>query len=327
MANATSPTTFDQIAPTFNDFLMGICFEACTMALFSSGKRILDILAESKRPPFLPSLIFLFNLAAMMNIFVLYKSYVVTGRNRIYGVVATVAFLYRIGWTIADLILTGGSWDPVAQACNYNYNGLTGFHYTIADIACDLVATAGSVAMFLKPANSLLSFQSMWFQLVKENVLRSVVTMLINPFVMYMNLTCKDYLVMNVVYTVQNYTYVRMMNLEILFKDLRDEVYNESKVPKINLFNGSKKALNSLQSANQSGNSRTDRTSDTVAVGAKNRYSVNSFNSASHNGATSNAGAAKVTCYCEKCSKAVGAMDNFCRNCGHAISQRVAGPR
>ncbi|ORY41739.1 hypothetical protein BCR33DRAFT_718860, partial [Rhizoclosmatium globosum] len=103
------------------------------------------------------------------NVFILYKSYIVTDKSQVYLVVAILAFLYRIAWTIADLVWTGGSWDPVANVCNYNYSELAGFHYTIADIICDVVATAGSVTMFLKPENRALEYQSLWFQLMKEN--------------------------------------------------------------------------------------------------------------------------------------------------------------
>ncbi|KAJ3070505.1 hypothetical protein HDU98_006496 [Podochytrium sp. JEL0797] len=92
-----------------------------------------------------------------------------------------------------------------------------GFHDTIANIICDVVATAGAVTMFLKPANRVLAFKSLWFQLVKENVLRTTISMIVNPLVMVANKNITDMDLMNLVYTLQNYTYIRLMNLELYF--------------------------------------------------------------------------------------------------------------
>ncbi|KAJ3295351.1 hypothetical protein HDU79_009405 [Rhizoclosmatium sp. JEL0117] len=263
------PLTILQIITVpLNSFLMGICFEACTVAFFKSSKQLIDILQDRTESPFLTSLIVLFNLGAMIsfifsiliwipltestcvpvdwfsvfiwhfyfivfNIFVLYKSYIVTDKSQVYLVVAILAFFYRIAWTIVDLMWTGGSWDPIAGVCNYYYSEVTGFHYTIADIICDVVATAGSVTMFLKPENRALEYQSLWFQLMKENVLRSVITLMVNPVVVVMNNAHLDANTMTLVYTAQNYTYVRMMNLEMYFKDQRNSVMLQSRVSNV----------------------------------------------------------------------------------------------
>ncbi|KAI9349567.1 hypothetical protein BDR26DRAFT_628558 [Obelidium mucronatum] len=252
------PTTLSLIVVPLNAFLMGICFEACTSALLISGYRLYQILAAQtrKESPFMTLLIVIFNAGAMLsfimsvvvflpltehncigvdwfsnfiwhvyfvtfNIFVLYKSYIVTDRNTVYAVAASLAFLYRIAWTIPDLVWTGGIWDSEKQECNYHFSHLAGFHYTIADIICDVVATAGAVTMFLRPENRSLGFSSLWIQLVKENVIRSVVTLIVNPIVMYMNLAHLDSDTMTLVYMSQNYVYVRMLNLELYFKEAR----------------------------------------------------------------------------------------------------------
>ncbi|ORY41742.1 hypothetical protein BCR33DRAFT_739723 [Rhizoclosmatium globosum] len=209
MTNSDAPvnqTALQLIAVPLNSFLMGICFEACTIGFFTSGARLLDILYAKKKTesPFLTLLIVMFNLGAMISlvvsvltwiplsettcvpvdflsniawhfyfivfdVFILYKSYIVTDKNAIYLWIASLSFLYRISWTIPDLMWTGGTWDPATETCIYNYNALTGFHYTIADILCDVVATAGAVTMFMKPENRSLEFRSLWFQLMKEN--------------------------------------------------------------------------------------------------------------------------------------------------------------
>ncbi|KAJ3105922.1 hypothetical protein HK100_003798 [Physocladia obscura] len=147
--------------------------------------------------------------------FILYKSVIVMEYNRVYAFGCVIAFFYRIGWTIDDLIKTGGLWDSENLTCSYVANSLAGFHYTIADIVCDVIASIGAVTMFLKPENRELSLYNLWYYLAKENVLRSVITMIINPFVMWANYNTTDYNYLAIAYCVQNYVYIRLMNMEV----------------------------------------------------------------------------------------------------------------
>ncbi|KAI8607415.1 hypothetical protein BC830DRAFT_1158857 [Chytriomyces sp. MP71] len=49
--------------------------------------------------------------------------------------------LNSVAWGIADIILSGGFYDPILQLCDYSQNDLTGYGTVLADIACDLTAT------------------------------------------------------------------------------------------------------------------------------------------------------------------------------------------
>ncbi|KAJ3097939.1 hypothetical protein HK100_005220, partial [Physocladia obscura] len=102
------------------------------------------------------------------NAFILYKSAIVVEFNRVYVAVAVLGFLYRIAWTVVDLVLTQGVWDPVEGTCTYESSAISGYNYTLADILCDVVATVAAVFMFFKPENRNLKF-SLWYHLAKEN--------------------------------------------------------------------------------------------------------------------------------------------------------------
>ncbi|ORY43748.1 hypothetical protein BCR33DRAFT_717398 [Rhizoclosmatium globosum] len=142
------------------------------------------------------------------DIFILYKSFIVVDKNKLYLALASMVLLYRIGWSIVGLIKSGGYWDDAEQACNYHQDSSSGFQYTLTDILCDLLATIASVVMLCKPENRLLTFESLWLLLVKENALRSFITLIINA--------------------VQNYCFIRLLNLELYYKAHREEKLAES---------------------------------------------------------------------------------------------------
>ncbi|KAI9349641.1 hypothetical protein BDR26DRAFT_1004039 [Obelidium mucronatum] len=119
---------------------------------------------------------------------------------------------------LIDLAWTGGRWDVESLSCEYHQNPLSAFQYTLGDISCDTVATLGALTAFLRPENRVLSWGSLWFQLLKENVFRSVFTLFVNSISMYVDHVGVDPYVLWIVYSIQDYTYARLMNYELTYK-------------------------------------------------------------------------------------------------------------
>ncbi|KAJ3067357.1 hypothetical protein HDU98_009400 [Podochytrium sp. JEL0797] len=100
MTNATTVPAqqfmYDMIALPFNFYISGVILEANTAWV------------------------------AQFDAYILYKSYLVTGRNRIFD------------------------WDPIAQA-SYPYTDVwTNFNFTVADIVCDLMVAVAELKIRLK---------------------------------------------------------------------------------------------------------------------------------------------------------------------------------
>ncbi|KAI8825507.1 hypothetical protein BJ741DRAFT_632030 [Chytriomyces cf. hyalinus JEL632] len=119
----------------------------------------------------------------------------------------TLVLLYRLGSSIADLILTYAAWDASPQACLFYQNQETLRHYIFADIACDVLATVGSLALLVSGSAGGLS--SSVGQLLIEN---------------------GDYLVrfdnLSLTWMIQNYILMHLVNMEHVYKKRRQERYN-----------------------------------------------------------------------------------------------------
>ncbi|KAJ3262974.1 hypothetical protein HDU77_011545 [Chytriomyces hyalinus] len=158
----------------------------------------------------------------VFDLFILVKTHTTTRENKIFFSLMTAVLLYRLGSSIADLILTYAEWDTSLEACMFHQNQDTMRHYTFADISCDVLATVGSLALLVSGRAGGLS--SLVGQLLIENVARSGLTLALNGAVMYVAAMSFDDL--SLTWMIQNYILLQLMNMEHIYKKRRQERYN-----------------------------------------------------------------------------------------------------
>ncbi|ORY48204.1 hypothetical protein BCR33DRAFT_714608 [Rhizoclosmatium globosum] len=252
----------DTISTPVNFFLMGLCVEVSFAALLDLTPRLVTAISQTRNWKELPVLlIFLIsiNLCLILNnffdmpawfpefmtqdgcvginfidnllwhiffvlfdTFILWKSWIVTDKNRLYLAACIVAMGFRLSTGILDLVWTTAYWDSQV-GCVYNQSDFSTMLYTAADAVCDAIATLGALTMFLKSdLGGLLSFETLWFRLLKENVFRSGLTLIICSIVMFMSRS--PLVPLNILYmsfSAQQYIYIRLANLELHYKDER----------------------------------------------------------------------------------------------------------
>ncbi|ORY47043.1 hypothetical protein BCR33DRAFT_715415 [Rhizoclosmatium globosum] len=153
----------------------------------------------------------------------LYKSYIVTHQNKFFGICSILILVFRLGWSVTDAIWATGSWDYTQGVCIFNENATSGLFYTIADISADVIATAGAVIMFFLSGSYKLGLRSVSYLIARENILRSSVVLLFESFFLYATLVWKDAGAFQVLFTVQNLVYIFLMNMELVWKTVRDQ--------------------------------------------------------------------------------------------------------
>ncbi|KAI8613457.1 hypothetical protein BC830DRAFT_475144 [Chytriomyces sp. MP71] len=235
-----------------NCFIYGICAEASFRGMIQSGPElVLHLRGEEPGSVFLVATLFAFNTFAFLNMamflpvqnllehdcvslnkaalftwhvfmiifdgFVMFKSYVCVRKNFYYKIICILAFLYRVGLGIADLTVTGGVWNPVNKTCDYETNGLVGFHYTIADIICDVFATVAAVIMLIQNMAGLTSAASVFKEVMSENVFRSVFVLVVNAIILYFFLYPNNLDLVYSAWGMQNYVYICLMNMELSY--------------------------------------------------------------------------------------------------------------
>ncbi|KAI8829387.1 hypothetical protein BJ741DRAFT_623234 [Chytriomyces cf. hyalinus JEL632] len=154
----------------------------------------------------------------LFDAFILVKTYSTTRESKIFLILLSLVLLYRLGSTIADFTLTYAEWDDSIQACQFYQNQDTLRHYTIADIMCDVLATAGSVALLI--SGRVGGMSNLAGQLLIENVVRSGLTLALNVAVVHMasspDTSIED---LSLAWTVQSYILQQLMNMEHLYSE------------------------------------------------------------------------------------------------------------
>ncbi|KAJ3077232.1 hypothetical protein HDU98_006419 [Podochytrium sp. JEL0797] len=114
------------------------------------------------------------------DIFLLYKTFVVSeGDLKVYRIGA-VLLLFRVAWAIWDICVSRGSWDPVALHCDFSQDLTSVTIYTATDILIATVCTAFS----LLNIDTTAPFHS----LLKDNTLRCLCTITITSYLLYTTL-------------------------------------------------------------------------------------------------------------------------------------------
>ncbi|ORY41717.1 hypothetical protein BCR33DRAFT_718838 [Rhizoclosmatium globosum] len=166
------------------------------------------------------------------DLYILIKASTVANNNQLFRVIAVLAFLYRLGWTVMDMIWVYGAWNPVLNICEFHNAPLSGFHYTIADIICDFVSSFVVLAVYFhrKRNDPEDTGATLWSLLAKENTIRSLLSMVVNVIILWANLNVNDMSILFIFYGLQNYAYIQLMNLELHWKKVREEFMYDSTV-------------------------------------------------------------------------------------------------
>ncbi|KAJ3223937.1 hypothetical protein HDU81_008830 [Chytriomyces hyalinus] len=158
--------------------------------------------------------------------FLLYKTYAVSNRNRIVLAVGVLILAHRVMWSVWDIAKSGGVYDAETDTCYYYQYPFVGFAYNVADLIIDVFCTIVSIG-----ANwnyLFTSFGKLAEVLAKENILRSVLVLSINSYVMYVNLHVEDLMTVMVSSMLQNYIYTRAVNAELFWVEERRSAIEKS---------------------------------------------------------------------------------------------------
>ncbi|KAJ3012323.1 UNVERIFIED_CONTAM: hypothetical protein HDU68_001262 [Siphonaria sp. JEL0065] len=163
---------------------------------------------------------------------IVFKSIIATRKNTVFFVLGSLALMNRVGWGIADVALTGGGgeWDAETSTCTVSGDhSIAGPQHPIADIIIDVLSSIGAVAMFFKTGAYLLPAQSLFYHLVKENVFRSLIILVTNSVLAYINsLQTIPFDVMLMIWASGNIVVFYLMNLELYWKAVRSNTNNST---------------------------------------------------------------------------------------------------
>ncbi|ORY47428.1 hypothetical protein BCR33DRAFT_715143, partial [Rhizoclosmatium globosum] len=158
----------------------------------------------------------------LFDFFMLYKSWAVTEFNAFYGGISALLTLYRFVWAVIDMCWSQGQWNQ--NNCWVFVNPTSNLQYTLADVLTDSVATIGAVMMFVKNHGNIqmLEGQSLWFLIARENVLRTTIILSMDLYYLYtifVPLGVSEWMILS---AAQNLVYSALMNIELVWKDVRD---------------------------------------------------------------------------------------------------------
>ncbi|TPX39628.1 hypothetical protein CcCBS67573_g10661 [Chytriomyces confervae] len=179
------------------------------------------------------------------DLFMLYKTYAVSRSNRVVLYCIFVIVAHRAVWTGWDIAKSTGVYDPETDVCAYYQYPLSGFGYNAADLICDAFCTV--VAIGFNCQFLFTSFGKLGEMIVKDNVLRSVLILSVNSYLLYVNLNVSDLMTILVAYMLQNYMYTRALNAEMFWAEERKiaSVISRSGANSTSKFNTSSSAVKS----------------------------------------------------------------------------------
>ncbi|TPX50893.1 hypothetical protein CcCBS67573_g10065 [Chytriomyces confervae] len=179
------------------------------------------------------------------DLFMLYKTYAVSRNNRVVLYCIFVIVAHRAVWTGWDIAKSTGVYDPETDVCAYYQYPLSGFGYNAADLICDAFCTV--VAIGFNCQFLFTSFGKLGEMIVKDNVLRSVLILSVNSYLLYVNLNVSDLMTILVAYMLQNYMYTRALNAEMFWAEERKiaSVISRSGANSTSKFNTSSSAVKS----------------------------------------------------------------------------------
>ncbi|ORY42166.1 hypothetical protein BCR33DRAFT_786395 [Rhizoclosmatium globosum] len=206
MSNTTSQDLINVLGPPLNFLLLGVILHMCFHAFCLSMAKIISKLVFKTETGslFLNWIVCAFNVSAIVNaifaftltavplttqkscfivnflqnityhltliIFdylILFKSYIATRKSSVFAIIAGLASLNRLIWTIADLFWSEGSFED--ETCSLLQNALSGTQYAVADIIIDAIGTLGAMHAFFAANAHLLPLDGIFYHVMKEN--------------------------------------------------------------------------------------------------------------------------------------------------------------
>ncbi|KAJ3063375.1 hypothetical protein HDU98_000820 [Podochytrium sp. JEL0797] len=147
------------------------------------------------------------------DVFLLYKSWVVSGYNKWVRILFVLLLLNRCGWTVWDMNSAGGKWDAVDQQCHYYDNALTGLMWNLSDISMDIASTIVSLWSCWDALKT--DFGQVAKVIAADNVLRSVVTSAVNLYIIIMGYQSTNPFTSFMTYLIRDWIYVFSLNAEL----------------------------------------------------------------------------------------------------------------
>ncbi|TPX50892.1 hypothetical protein CcCBS67573_g10064 [Chytriomyces confervae] len=158
--------------------------------------------------------------------FMLFKTYAVCKRNKIVLACIVLLLANRAVWSIWDIAKSTGVYDAETDVCAYYQYPLSGFGYNTADLIIDAFCTI--VSIVANWAYLFTSFGQLGEVIAKENILRSILILAVNSFILYVNLRVEDLMTILMAYMIQSYTYTRAVNAELFWVEERRSAMQHS---------------------------------------------------------------------------------------------------
>ncbi|KAI8609367.1 hypothetical protein BC830DRAFT_1150960 [Chytriomyces sp. MP71] len=245
--------------------ILGVCLDDSLCAVVRVGRSLSEDsnLPAPQRKMFLKLTLFVFNIALSLNSvfliwqfftdasgcfpvtlsqsitfhifmtvfdgYMLYKSSLVLGNFLAFQIVACLCILYRTTWAVVDIVLSNLPvvWDPAANMCVFLPCPLSTLNYTLGDVMADVVSTFATIMAFVRQGGFEMDRYGLSFQLVKEAALRSALCLGLDTFFLLFVYQWSGS-AQNISYAVQNLIYLKLINLELMWKGVRDRQHMEA---------------------------------------------------------------------------------------------------
>ncbi|ORY45090.1 hypothetical protein BCR33DRAFT_815581 [Rhizoclosmatium globosum] len=142
------------------------------------------------------------------DMFMLYKTYAVSGFSPSVRYSSIALFFCRILVSLYDILKSKGEWDPIGLQCNYNQDVMSGIIYNCFDVFCDLYSTIVYTALVI----------------LKDNVIRSLVVTVVDSYEIYAFLNPQ--LITFYTYAFQEGIYTAAVNMEVFWIQERKRSYS-----------------------------------------------------------------------------------------------------
>ncbi|KAI8620501.1 hypothetical protein BC830DRAFT_522768 [Chytriomyces sp. MP71] len=167
------------------------------------------------------------------DLFLVFKSWVVSQKRPAIAVVGGLLLIHRIGWAVWDNMKSYAFMDPSSKLCFYNQDQLSSFGFLLADLLVDFFCTLVTGYVAIRDVDRTSTrMQSLYRILIAENVLRTAFLVTVNTVTVYYasqsaflgNLSASsDTDLMLMFPALLNYIYAVALNTEFFFAAMRAE--------------------------------------------------------------------------------------------------------
>ncbi|ORY53568.1 hypothetical protein BCR33DRAFT_710967 [Rhizoclosmatium globosum] len=153
--------------------------------------------------------------------FILYRSWIISGRNKTCCVISIILIGGRLVWGLWDILKSGGQWDEASMSCNFIQDPISLIGYSWVDIICDLFATVVAVVVIARQIG--WDFADTNYMTVMS-IFRSSLVASTNIAVMVTGSLSIDPFWVNVAWAIQIYVLCRCLNVEIILPEMEKTV-------------------------------------------------------------------------------------------------------